>query len=95
MKRALITGAGAAGGIGFACARALGLAGCSLAIAATTGRIFDRQRELQAMGFAVTAHLGDLTDPVQVERLVAQVGPVDILVNNAGMGAVSEPLERG
>ncbi len=95
MRRALITGAGSAGGIGFACARALGLAGCSLAIASTTARIFERQRALQAMGFAVTAHLGDLTDAVQVARLVDEVGPVDILVNNAGMGAVSEPLERG
>ena len=61
MRRALVTGAGAAGGIGFACARALGLAGCSLAIASTTERIFDRQRELLGMGFTVTAHIGDLT----------------------------------
>ena len=95
MRRALITGAGAPGGIGFASARALGAAGCALAIASTTARIFDRQRELQALGYAVTAHIADLTDPEQVARVVAEVGAVDILVNNAGMGAISEPLERG
>ena len=95
MKLALITGAGAAGGIGFACARALGAAGCRLAIASTTGRILDRQRELQALGYQVAAFVGDLTDPVQVAQMVDAVGPVDILVNNAGMGAISEPLERG
>jgi 3-oxoacyl-[acyl-carrier protein] reductase len=95
MKLALITGAGAAGGIGFASAVALGRAGHRLAIASTTARIHERQAELQAMGFEVSAHIGDLTDPVQVARVVAEVGPVDILVNNAGMGAISEPLERG
>ena len=48
-KLAFVTGAGAAGGIGFACARALGALGCRLAIAATTARIHDRQAELQAL----------------------------------------------
>ncbi len=37
MALAVITGAGAPGGIGMACARALGAAGFDLAIAATTG----------------------------------------------------------
>ena len=91
----MITGAGAAGGIGFATAKALGAAGCRLAIAATTARIHDRQRELQALGYEVSSHIGDLTDPAQVARIAGEVGNVDILVNNAGMGAISEPLERG
>lgn len=95
MRHVLITGAGASGGIGFACARAFGALGCPLAIASTTARIHDRAAELRALGYAVTAHIGDLTDPVQVARVVAEVGSVDILVNNAGMGAISEPLERG
>jgi 3-oxoacyl-[acyl-carrier protein] reductase len=95
MRHVLITGAGAPGGIGFACARAFGAAGYRLAIASTTSRIEERAAELRALGYAVTAHIGDLTDPVQVARVVAEVGPVDILVNNAGMGAISEPLARG
>ncbi|MEO8244782.1 MAG: SDR family oxidoreductase [bacterium] len=94
-RLALITGAGAAGGIGFACARLLGHAGCRLAIASTTDRIHQRQAELQALGFEVSAHIGDLTDPAQVARVVAEVGAVDILVNNAGMGAISETLGQG
>lgn len=90
-RKALITGAGAAGGIGLATARALGQAGCTLAITATTGRIHARAAELLAEGYDVTAHIADLTDPVQVARLEAEVGPVDILVNNAGMGSVGAP----
>jgi 3-oxoacyl-[acyl-carrier protein] reductase len=94
VARALITGAGAQGGIGLACARALGRAGFSLAITATTGRIFTRQAELAAEGFDVTAHQADLTDPVQVGRLLSEVGAVEVLVNNAGMGSVLSPAEQ-
>ena len=95
MRLALITGAGAAGGIGFAAARALGAAGHRLAIAATTARIYDRQAVLVALGFQVSAHIADLTDPAQVARLVAEVGPLDVLVNNAGMGSVNAPQTHG
>ena len=95
MRRALITGAGAPGGIGFACARALGAAGCRVAIASTSDRIFQRQAELQALGYEVTAHIADLTDPGQVARLVAEVGPLDVLVNNAGLGSVTAPQPWG
>jgi len=93
--RALITGAGAPGGIGMACARALGQAGFALAITATSGRIHARAAELMAEGFSVTAHQGDLTDPVAVARLHEAVGPVDVLVNNAGMGSVGAPAATG
>jgi 3-oxoacyl-[acyl-carrier protein] reductase len=92
--RALITGAGAAGGIGLACARALGRAGADLVITSTTGRIHARAAELAAEGFAVTTHQGDLTDPVTVARLAALAGEVDILVNNAGMGSLLAPAEQ-
>ncbi len=93
-RKALITGAGAAGGIGLATARALGAAGFSLAIAATTGRIHARAAELIAEGFDTTAHVADLTDPAQVARLADEVGAVDVLVNNAGMGSVGSPAEQ-
>ena len=92
--RALITGAGAPGGIGLACARALGATGFSLAITSTTGRIFTRAAELTAEGLTVTAHQADLTDPVAVARLQAETGPVDVLVNNAGMGSLGQPSEQ-
>jgi len=98
---ALVTGAGAADGIGFACARLLKAAGARVAITSTTGRIFDRLAELGGEGsFAATA---DLADPAQAARLAAGVraalGPVEILVNNAGMAqtgraAKREPLSR-
>ncbi len=93
MGLALVTGAGAPGGIGMATARALGRAGHDLAIVATTGRIFLRAAELAAEGFAVTAHQADLTEPLAVAGLAEALGPVAVLVNNAGMGSVAEPAE--
>jgi 3-oxoacyl-[acyl-carrier protein] reductase len=94
MALAVITGAGAPGGIGMACARALGQAGFDLAITATTGRIEARCAELMAEGFAVTAFQGDLTDPATVARLYDTTGPAAVLVNNAGMGSVLAPAEQ-
>lgn len=85
---ALITGDGASGGIGMACARALGAAGYSLAITATTRRIEARRADLMAQGSSVTAHIGDLPDSIPVSRVYDKVGPVCVLVNNAGMGSV-------
>lgn len=81
---ALVTGAGSAGGIGFAIARALVAGGANVCVTATTARILDRASAVGAM-----AHIADLTDPDQVAGLFAavegRVGPVDILINNAGM----------
>ncbi len=94
MALALITGTGAPGGIGMACARALGRAGFDLAITATTGRVQARAAELVAEGFRVVACQGDLTDPVAVARLYDTVGPVEVLVNNAGMGSIQSPAEQ-
>ena len=93
MRRALITGAGAGDGIGMACARVLGQAGLALAITATTDRIFARAAELTAEGYRVTAHQADLTEGADVDRLLAEVGPVDVLVNNAGMGSLAAPAQ--
>ncbi|MFN6951823.1 MAG: SDR family NAD(P)-dependent oxidoreductase, partial [Albidovulum sp.] len=82
---ALVTGAGGAGGIGFATARVLRAAGARVAITSTTERIFDRAR---ALGPDVFATMADLRRPEEVARLVAEteaaLGPVEILVNNAG-----------
>ncbi len=84
---ALVTGAGSADGIGFACARVLKAAGARVAITSTTGRIHDRLAELGPEGAVATT--SDLTRQADVDRLIAQteaaLGPIDILVNNAGM----------
>lgn len=81
---ALVTGAGSAGGIGFAIARSLVEAGAHVCITATSDRIAARAESLGCMG-----HIADLTQPDQVAGLFAAVatrlGPVDVLVNNAGM----------
>ena len=67
--RALVTGAGAKGGIGMAVARALGRAGCEVALVSTTDRIHERAAELMAEGLKATGHIADLTDAVQVAAL--------------------------
>ncbi|HQU69202.1 MAG TPA: SDR family NAD(P)-dependent oxidoreductase [Albidovulum sp.] len=93
---ALVTGAGSAGGIGFAIAKALHVAGAKVAVTSTTDRIHDRAREIGAGVFATAA---DLTRPEDVARLVSEteatLGPIDILVNNAGMTQTGVSLPGG
>jgi 3-oxoacyl-[acyl-carrier protein] reductase len=88
-RTALVTGAGSAGGIGFACARALLDAGARVAITSTTERIRERLSELGGDASNTFAGIADLTETDQVDRLVrdteAALGPIDIVVNNAGM----------
>lgn len=90
---ALVTGAGSAGGIGFAIARALVSQGARVCVTATTSRIHDRAAELGAM-----SHIADLTDPAQVAGLFAAVevrfGPVTTLINNAGMVQTGKDIDR-
>jgi 3-oxoacyl-[acyl-carrier protein] reductase len=94
-RKALVTGAGAADGIGVAVARALGEAGLSVAITASSQRVEQRAQELRAEGLAVRAVVADLTRQADAEQMRAQVGEIDILVNNAGMGTVAQPaLQR-
>jgi 3-oxoacyl-[acyl-carrier protein] reductase len=88
---ALITGAGAADGIGIACARALAAAGSRIAITSTTDRIHIRAAELRAAGFDAAGYVANLADARDVERLRETIGAVDVLINNAGMGTVNAP----
>ena len=94
-SRALITGAGAKDGIGFACARLLAEAGFAVALSATTDRVLDRANELNAAGHTASGHIGDLTLTEDVDHLLSELGSVNVLVNNAGMGTKAKPaLEK-
>jgi 3-oxoacyl-[acyl-carrier protein] reductase len=92
---ALVTGAGSPDGIGFACARALGELGARVVVSATTPRVHERARELEAAGVIAVGFVADLTSSAQADALVAfaieQAGALDIVVNNAGMTSVSDP----
>ncbi|HET9724652.1 MAG TPA: SDR family NAD(P)-dependent oxidoreductase [Actinomycetota bacterium] len=94
---ALVTGAGSATGIGFACARALGREGAAVGVAATTERIHDRAAELVADGVDAAGFVADLTDPgaaaAMVTAVVERFGRLDVLVNNAGMIQSGHPKD--
>ncbi|MEI9402704.1 SDR family NAD(P)-dependent oxidoreductase [Mesorhizobium argentiipisi] len=94
-RKALVTGAGAADGIGIAIARALAEAGVSVIITASSARVEQRAEELRAEGLDISALMADLTLSGDVEHLRSEAGEIDILVNNAGMGTVAQPaLQR-
>lgn len=86
-RSALVSGAGAVGGIGFAIARTLKSLGAEVTITSTTDRIKDRARELGVAGF-----VADLTDAEECSELIAKLDALDILVNNAGMSSISTPM---
>ena len=85
-KKALVTGAGSANGIGFAIARALNELGAEIVITSTTDRIHERAKEIGAASF-----VADLTNELEVRALANEISSLDILVNNAGMTSISSP----
>ena len=87
-KKALVTGAGSANGIGFATARALRELGAEIVITSTTDRIHERAKEIGAKGF-----VADLTRESEAIELLETISGLDILVNNAGMTSVSSPAQ--
>ena len=95
-RHALVTGAGSAEGIGFACARLLARQGAHVSITSTTERIHERAAELGGGAFSFVA---ELTDPAQAAALARAAreanGPVDVVVNNAGMAQSGVGWEGG
>lgn len=94
-KRAVVTGAGSATGIGFSCARALLELGAEVAIMATGEHIHERVRELSGFG-TVHGYACDLTNEQKTletfQAAADQCGGLDILINNAGMASVNAPV---
>ncbi|CAB4363335.1 MAG: SDR family oxidoreductase [Actinobacteria bacterium] len=89
---ALVTGAGSAHGIGFACASALAAGGATVMLTSTTDRVHERVAELNASGLHAIGVVADLMHPGAAARVVQLTTNVnrrlDILVNNAGMIAM-------
>ena len=83
-RRALVTGGNS--GIGLAMARALGMQGAEVHLAARDGaRLGVACADLAAEGIAAQGHPADLTDPAALKALAGRAGAVDILVNAAGV----------
>ena len=81
---------GAAYGIGFAIAEALGTAGAKIAFNCRGEKHLDAAlKDYAAKGIEARGYICDVTDEAAVAELVGQVerdlGPIDILVNNAGI----------
>ena len=84
-KRALVTG----GGIGLGRHMALGLAeaGADLILCGRRGALLEKAAsEARKFGSTVIAVEADMTVEADLQRLLADAGPVDILLNNAGGG---------
>ena len=83
-KRVLITGASK--GIGAAAAEAFAEEGCHLLLAARSGdalkALAERLRSTHQID--ATAHVADLRNPADIQKLVKAAADIDILVNNAG-----------
>lgn len=83
-RSALVTGGNS--GIGLAMARALGLQGARLHLAARDADKLDAAcNDLAQDGIEAQAHPTDLTDPASLSALADAVGDADILINAAGV----------
>lgn len=92
---AVVTGGGR--GIGLASADALGEAGARLAIIERDPALLEEAHAiLQAKGYDVSVHEGDVTDPARMQAIADELtvkGGASILVNNAGIALSDIPAE--
>lgn len=87
---AVVTGAGAPDGIGYAVARHLIDEGARVVLGATTDRVHERAAELGAAAVGVVADLTvDGSAAAVVDAALSRWDRLDILVNNAGMTSVA------
>lgn len=91
----LVTGVGNPDGIGFGCAKQLGLSGGTIIVTATTERIYDRVKELKQLGIEnIEGYIINLCDRLAVKEMTAYIsekyGKIDVLVNNAGNASIAE-----
>ena len=98
LKDRVVLITGGSKGIGLACAKAFLVEGAKVAIASRSKvNLVAAERQLKADGYEVAKASGDLIDPANARRMVADVeqalGPIDVLVNCAG-GAKRTPAEE-
>ena len=89
-KVALVTGVAGPCGIGFASAKRMAEEGASLAIADISDEVYERAKELEALGFKVLPFKVDLRKLEETTKMAGKVlekyGRIDILANIAGIG---------
>lgn len=88
-KVAFVTGVAGENGMGFATAKALAEEGAALGIVDISERVYDRAKDLKAMGYKVEAYTADLTNLKRLHEIADEMlkvyGKVDVLANVAGM----------
>lgn len=97
-KTALVTGAAAPTGIGFACARRLAAEGAKVLLAdIDADALADRVAQLRGEGHDVDGMTLDVIDEAGWDRTIARVvgawGRLDILVNNAGIAVLARLID--